>query len=197
MTKATNSKQSTPDIFQSSGQEIEKQQPEKRFDLDRAIEDLVGALCDPIIVYPGGGWEETLPEWLKEQITLDRLVEQMKAAKGQEPTGTDSEALAYLYPACLSFPLGHDWTQIYLYLGAKVCSAHGMTVPDDINVQTLDQQQDMDLRRLKGWIYQKRRQHRVEKAKDIRKERLAKEKEEEQEKAAEVVQHTFDLGLGD
>ncbi|GAJ11257.1 unnamed protein product, partial [marine sediment metagenome] len=113
----------------------------------------------------------------------------------REPTGTDSEALAYLFPASLSFPLSRDWTQIYLYLGAKVCGANGKTIPDDINVKTLDKEQDMDLRRLKVWIYEKRRQHRGQKAKDIRKERLAEEKEKELEKASEVVQHTFDLGL--
>ncbi|MBA7470427.1 hypothetical protein ES707_05713 [subsurface metagenome] len=191
-------KQNTPDIFSTAGQEVEeveKEAPEKRFNLDRAIEDLAGAICDPIIVYPGGGWEKDIPKWLLEQITLDRLVEQMKATQGQEPTGTDSEALAYLFPASLCFPLGHDWTQIYLYLGAKVCGAYGKVVPEDIDIKTLDQQQDMDLRRLKGWIYEKRRQHRGLKAKDIRKERLAKEKEEELKKAPEVVQHTFDLGL--
>ncbi len=188
--------QSTPDIFSTAGQEVEeveKEAPGKRFNIDRSIEDLVGAICDPIIVYPGGGWENDIPKWLLEQITMDRLIEQMKATKGQEPTGTDSEALAYLFPASLCFPFDRDWTQIYIYLGARVCGAHGSQVPDDINVQTLDRQQDEDLRRLKGWIYEKRRQHRGQKAKDIRRERLAQEKEEELKKAPEVVQHTFKL----
>jgi len=193
LTKKLTEKQNTPDIFSTAGQEleeVEKGAPEKRFNLDRAIEDLAGAICDSIIVYPGGGWEEDIPKWLLEQIKLDRLLEQAKAnANGEEPTGTDSEALAYLFPACLSFPFDHDWTQIYLYLGAKVCGAYGKVVPEDINVQTLDQYVMNKLNGLKRWIYEKRRQHRGQKAKDIRKERLAKEKEEE----PEVVQHTFKL----
>lgn len=192
-------KESTPDIFSTAGQEVEeveKEAPGKRFNLDRSIEDLAGAICDSIIVYPGGGWEKDIPKWLLEQITLDRLVELMLANKDKrEPTGTDSEALAYLFPVSLCFPLDHDWTQIYLYLGARVCGAYGKVVPEDINVQTLDQYVMNKLNGLKGWIYEKRRQHRGQKAKDIRKERLAQEKEEELKKAPEVVQHTFDLGL--
>jgi len=185
-------KKNTPDMLQEAGQEVESQQPEKRFNMDRAIEDLVGAICDPIICYPRP-WMDTLPEWLKDRIKLDRLLEQMKATRGEEPTGTDSEALAYIYPASLEQPMGHDWSQIYLYLATKVCSSEGKTIPDDIRVETLDRQQDSDLRRLKGWIYDRRRKHRVEKAKDIRKERLAEEKQEE----PDTLQQTFDLGLDD
>ena len=179
-------------MLQAAGQEVEIKPPEKRFNLDRAIEDLAGVFTDPIIAYPSP-WMDTIPQWLKEQITLDRLIEQMKAARGQEPTGTDSEALAYLYPASLEAPLDHDWTEIYLYLGARVCGAHGKTVPDDINVRTLNRQQDEDLRRLKAWIYEKRRQHRKMKASDIRKERLANEREEKQAKSPDGLQTGFDL----
>ena len=42
------------------------------------IGDLVGALCDPIIVYPSP-WKEDLPDWVKPQITLERLIMNMKA----------------------------------------------------------------------------------------------------------------------
>ena len=38
------------------------------------IDDLVGTLTDPIIVYPGG-WGDSLPEWLKNAIILERLTE--------------------------------------------------------------------------------------------------------------------------
>jgi len=190
--------QSAPDIFSTAGQEVEeveKEAPGKRFNLDRAIEDLVGTFCDPIICYPSP-WMDTLPQSLKEQITMDRLIEQMLAHKDKrEPTGTDSEALAYLYPASLEQPMGHMWSTIYIYLGAKVCGAYGKVVPDDLKGKTLDSEEEYELCRLKGWIYEKRRQHRSRKAKDIRKERLAEEKEREEANAPELVQHTFDLGL--
>ena len=51
---------------------------------DAMISDLVGTFTDPIIVYPGG-WGDTLPDWLKEAITLERLETNIKASKGAEP----------------------------------------------------------------------------------------------------------------
>lgn len=182
-----------PDMLEAAGQEVEKRSPEKRFNVDRSIEDIVGTFCDPIIAYPSP-WMDTIPQSLKEQITMDRLIEQMVAHREKrEPTGTDSEALAYIYPASLEAPMDRDWTEIYLYLGARVCRAQGRTVPDDINVRTLTREQESDLRRLKAWIYDRRRKHRTEKAKDIRKERLANEREEKQAKSPENLQSVFDL----
>jgi hypothetical protein len=32
--------------------------------VEKGISEIVGALTDPIIVYPGG-WGDTLPEWFK------------------------------------------------------------------------------------------------------------------------------------
>ena len=40
--------------------------------MEKGISDIVGCLMDPIIVFPGG-WGDTLPEWLKNAITLERL----------------------------------------------------------------------------------------------------------------------------
>jgi hypothetical protein len=81
--------------------------------VEKGISDIVGALTDPILVFPGG-WGGTLPEWLKNAITLERLAMNMRALKGEEMTGTDAEACAYLYTASLTQPMDHDWGQIYL-----------------------------------------------------------------------------------
>ena len=166
--------------------EIPAQPQEKRttFSLDKGIDNLVGALCDPIIVYPGG-WatKDFIPEWLRNRITLDRMLELMVAQKeGREPMGTDSEALAYMMPACMEFPFDHDWAQIYLYLGTKVMDGKdGKVMPDDIRVDKLNVNQEEDLRRLKEWIYQTKVKHRKERLKDIRKEER-QQKEETEEK---------------
>ncbi len=72
--------------------------------INSMIDDLVGTLTDPIIVYPGG-WGDSLPEWLKNAITLERLTENMKASKEEQPTGTDAEACAYLNTASLTMPI--------------------------------------------------------------------------------------------
>ena len=86
--------------------------------VEKGISDIVGALTDPIIVFPGG-WGEDLPEWLKNAITLERLAMNMKALKGDKMTATDAEACAYLYTAALTQPMDHDWTQIYLYVATQ------------------------------------------------------------------------------
>ena len=128
--------------------------------IDRGISDIVGVFCDPIIVYPGG-WGDTLPQWLKSAITLERLIENMKALKGEQMTGTDAEACAYLMTVSLTQPIDSDWTQIYLYVACKVYEKHrtkesGVAMPKDIRVDHLSNYQMQHLNRLKDWIYRQR-----------------------------------------
>src|SRR4030042_1487638 len=123
---------------------------------DTMIGDLVGTLTDPIIVYPGG-WGDSLPEWLKNAITLERLVENMKETKGEQPTGTDAEACAYLNTASLTAPMDGDWSQIYLYIAGKTYTRWQKgEMPDDIRVDSLNNQQTADLNQLKEWLYRRR-----------------------------------------
>ncbi len=127
----------------------------KNQSFEKGISDIVGVFTDPIIAFPGG-WMDTIPEKVKQQITIERLVMCMRAAKGEEPTGTDAEALAYLYPRTLEAPMDRDWVDIYLYLGTKVMAGAGTEMPEDIRKDSLDRNQMDDLNRLKAWIYQKR-----------------------------------------
>ncbi|MBA7673192.1 hypothetical protein ES703_81380 [subsurface metagenome] len=155
--------------------------------VEKGISEIVGALTDPIIVFPGG-WGDSLPEWLKTSITLERLVMNMKALKGEEMTGTDAEACAYLNTASLTQPMGHDWTQIYLYIATKVyekwrTKESGVTMPDDIRVESLNDEQMRDLNRLKAWLYQKRttvREDRERAERRQRKEEVAAQRKEAQ-----------------
>ena len=39
--------------------------------IDKQIDSLVGALMAPIIVFPGG-WGDTLPDWIKGAIQIER-----------------------------------------------------------------------------------------------------------------------------
>jgi hypothetical protein len=155
-------------------------------EVEKGISNIVGALSDPIVVYPGG-WADTLPEWLKHAIITERMVMNLKALNGEEITGTDAEACAYLYTACLCFPFDQDWTNIYLYVTSQVYSRHrtqesGTQVPEDIRVDKLDEQQINDLRRLKDWIYKKRVEQRQERE---RAERRQEREEEAARKKAE------------
>jgi hypothetical protein len=161
---------------------------------ERSISDIVGALTDPIIVHPGG-WADTLSDWIKHAIIEERLVMNLKALNGEEITGTDAEACAYLHTASLCFPFDHDWTNIYLYIASRVYSQHrtqesGTQVPEDIRVEKLDDQQMRDLCRLKDWIYKRRVAERQERD---RAERRQKREEAAAKKKAEQPVLSFEF----
>jgi hypothetical protein len=154
--------------------------------IEKGISEIVGVFTDPILVFPGG-WGDTLPEWLKTTITLERLAMNMRALKGEEMTGTDAEACAYLYTASLTQPMDHDWAQIYLYIANKVYSQwrhkeSGAEMPEDIRVETLNDDQMRDLNRLKEWLYRQRSKIRLERE---RAERRQKKEDEAAAKKAE------------
>jgi len=161
--------------------------------IEKGISEIVGALTDPILVFPGG-WGDSLPDWLKTSITLERLVMNMRELKGELPTGTDAEACAYLYTASLTQPMDHDWAQIYLYIANKVYSQwrtkeSGVTMPEDIRVESLNDEQMRDLNRLKAWLYRKRTQVREER--DRAERRQKKEEEAAARKEAQPALFTF------
>ncbi|MFC1956802.1 hypothetical protein ACFLVY_00695 [Chloroflexota bacterium] len=148
---------------------------------DSMVSDLVGTFTDPILVFPGG-WGDTLPDWLKGAITMDRLEANIRASRGDEPTGTDAEACAYLYTAGLTAPMDHDWSQIYLYVATKTYARHkGSEVPEDIRVENLNDYQLIELNRLKDWLYHQRVKARHERDRVDR--RIEREETEERRKA--------------
>ncbi len=129
--------------------------------VDGWIDDIVGALFDPIIVMPGG-WGDDLPEWLRTRVTLERLAENIVATReNREITATDAEAACYLFTASLTAPIGGDWTQIYLYVAGGEMKDK---MPEDIKVEALTESQWRDLKELKNWIYRQRVKHRKEKS---------------------------------
>jgi hypothetical protein len=130
---------------------------------EKGISDIVGCLTDPIIVFPGG-WGDTVHEWLKTAITLERMIGSMKVLKGEEATGTDAEACAYLMTVSLTQHMDIDWTKIYLYVAGKTCRRWNKSeMPDDIAVDSLSDYQIEKLNRLKDWLYRQRIKARTEK----------------------------------
>ncbi len=157
--------------------------------INSVIDDLVGTLTDPIIVYPGG-WGDSLPEWLKNAITLERLTENMKGSKGEQPTGTDAEACAYLNTASLTVPMDSDWSQIYLYVAGKTYTRWSKSeMPEEIRVNSLTNQQTSDLSRLKEWLYRRRTTTRQEAERNER--RQQKEEEVDKRKAEQPALFEF------
>ena len=154
------------------------------------IDDLVGAMCDPIIVYPSP-WKDDLPDWVKPQITLERLVMNMKVMhEGGVPVG-DTEALAYIFPRTMEEPLSEQWMRIYTYVFTQAMKFKKAEVPEDLRRESLSDYDMRELNDLKTWIYQKRVQHRKEKAKAERQAGSQVEEEKDKELKTETVQPSF------
>lgn len=188
-------KKKADSLFATAGVQEPEPEPKARAmteaQAEKGISEIVGVFTDPIIVYPGG-WGDTLPQWIRETITLERLVENMKALKGEEPTGTDGEACAYLHTASLTFPFDRDWTQIFLYIATKTYEKwrtkdSGVKMPDDVRVDSIDEGQERDLRRLKDWIYRTRIKVRHERGRAER-----REQKEEKAQAAGAAKEKVD-----
>ncbi len=128
------------------------------------IEELAGALTDPTIVFPAGGWENDIPQHLKDRLPIDRLAHQMRCHKGeaQWDEACDLEALLYMYPRTMASPLSEQWTRIYLYLGTKVM---GDKIPQDIKQERLSDYDMAQLRDLKRWIHKRKVKARRERRK--------------------------------
>jgi len=157
----------------------------KTKEVEKGISDIVGVFRDPILVFPGG-WGDSLPDWLKNAITLERLAMNMRVLKGELPTGTDAEACAYLNTASLTQPMDHDWAQLYLYITGKAyerwrTKESGVSMPEDIRVETLNTDQERDLNRLKAWRYQRRTTARQDKDRAERRQKREEEKTKRQE----------------
>jgi hypothetical protein len=150
--------------------------------IERGISEIVGALTDPIIVFPGG-WGDTLPDWLKTAITLERMMGNMKGLKSEEPTGMDAEACAYLMTVSLTQPMDSHWTQIYLYIAGQTYKRWNKgEMPADIAVDSISDYQMGELNRLKAWLYRRRVRAKQDKGKT---ERRQKKEEAELAKKSE------------
>ena len=151
--------------------------------VEKGVSEIVGCLTDPIIVFPGG-WGSTLPDWLKTAITLERMMGNMKELKGEEPTGTDAEACAYLMTVSLTQPMDSDWTRIYLYIAGQSYKRWNQgEMPTGIAVDSISDYQIGELNRLKWWLYHQRvkaRQERDRAERKQEKEEAKTQREEEQ-----------------
>ena len=137
-----------------------------------------------------GGWGDTLPDWLKTAVTLERMMGNVKTLREEELTGTDAEACAYLMTVSLTQPIDSDWTQIYLYIAGQTYKRWNKSqMPADIAVDSISDYQVGELNRLKAWLYRQRIKARMEK--DRAQRRQEKEKGEMAKKAERPVLFEF------
>ena len=123
--------------------------------VDGWIDELCGALCDPIIVFPSP-WKDDLPDWVKPQITLERLIMNMKVLKGGGVPVGDTEAMAYMFPRTMEEPMTEQWFRIYMYVCKQAMRFKKVEVPEDLKSESLSDYDMRELDDLKRWIYSKR-----------------------------------------
>lgn len=113
--------------------------------VDKQIQNMVKALMGPVVV-ANVGWGETLPDWIRSQIQMERLAQNMREIQGEKiDEATDAEALAYFYTLSLTRPLGNEGYHIYMFLANKYLK-RGESVP-------LSQNQEQLLKELKRKIF--------------------------------------------
>ena len=115
---------------------------------DRLVEDLVYSIMGTVIV-ADEGWGADLPDWIGTKITLERMENNIRRARGEKiEEATDAEAVAYLYTLSLKAPMARDMVNVYEYLVGKYA-----TLPDGMGVAELDEQEKRMLSQLKRLLY--------------------------------------------
>ena len=128
-----------------------ERQVQEEEEAERKIEGLASEILRPIIVWPGP-WAQDNPAWLKGQIKIDRLIQLMRGVEG---LATYSEVAFYMLPRAMESPLGHDWTQIYLFTAKQVM---GHKVPKSekwLHDLKLTEWQEKKLLNFRRWLWEK------------------------------------------
>jgi len=134
---------------------------------ERWIDELVGALHDPVIVYPSP-WTADLPDWIMTQVHLERLIMNIKVNhEGGVPVG-DTEVLAYMFSRTMDSPMPEQWNRIYTFVFNQAMNFKRVAVPEDLKSEKLTDYDMQALKHLKHWIYERRVKHRKGKARGER-----------------------------
>jgi hypothetical protein len=133
---------------------------------------------DPIIVFPSP-WQEDIPDNLKKQIPLERLIMNMKVSREGKgvPVG-DLEALVYMFPRTMESPMTDQQNRLYTHCFNEAMKFMRVEVSEDLKERyPLDDYDMHQLDDLKRFIYNRRVQHRKDKA---RGERIAASNEKKE-----------------
>jgi hypothetical protein len=144
-----------------------QQSPPSNKQVDSWIQDLVGALTDPIIIYPSP-WGDDIPQNLKEQIPLERLIMNMKVLhEGKGVPVGDLEALVYIFPRTMEAPMTDEQMHIYIHCFNKAMEFMHMEVPEDLKQKKWEELNNYEmgiLDGLKRFIWDRRVKARKERA---------------------------------
>ena len=119
--------------------------------------DFMDLLQSPIIMYPSQ-WQDAVPKDLLNNITMARMLTQMRG----EHMASLTEVVAYMMPRTFESPMPSEWVNIYTWCGLqyvktflKIGQIEAMA---DLAPKQLSEYEMGLLKRLRIWIYEKRRQ---------------------------------------
>lgn len=116
--------------------------------------DMTDAITAPIITFETT-WADTIPQRIKDIITVARLKGLMKG----HTVASYAEVVAYLYTRGAVAPMTSEWTNIYCYVGTMVCHYYfKQTHFKELGVEELTSYEKQLLERLRREIYNKRRE---------------------------------------
>ncbi|MBO0322152.1 hypothetical protein J0X14_07585 [Muricauda sp. CAU 1633] len=118
--------------------------------------DFMDLLQSPIIVYPSQ-WQDAVPKDLLNNITMARMLTQVRG----EHMASLTEVVAYMMPRTFESPMPSEWVNIYTWCGlqyAKTFKKTGqMEAMEEVAPKQLSEYEIGLLKRLRVWIYEKRR----------------------------------------
>ncbi|GAA3561389.1 hypothetical protein [Snuella lapsa] len=137
-------------------------QRQKPFNMKKAKSDFVfecmDALTSPVIIY-STTWQDAIPKDLLEKITMSRMLSLMKGEKMASIT----ETVAYMMPRTFEAPMSSEWCNIYTWCGLQYATQFNIEsksmveAMEDIAPKELSNYEQALLKRLRLWIYEKRR----------------------------------------
>ena len=150
----------TPQLFsvEPESQKQETPAPSSPKDPDQFVDQFVDQfmylLTAPYMFYPPWG-----DIWTYQDRKNDALMHRL--ARGQEiwdtKECTEYEAMIYLSSASLAAPMSRDWGQVYFYLFTRAMPEQAMAIGNEVT--ELDRSQQVDLTRLRQWIFTRQMEH--------------------------------------
>ncbi|MFC4218993.1 hypothetical protein [Flagellimonas marina] len=145
--------------------------------------DFLDLLQSPIIVYPSQ-WQDAVPKDLLNNVTMARMLTQMRG----EHMASLTEVVTYMMPSTFESPMPSEWVNIYTWCGleyAKTFKKDGqIEAMKEVAPKQLSEYEMGLLKRLRVWIYEKRRKA----LKDSMKTSISKDIKPSQDHQGELFQ---------
>lgn len=123
---------------------------------EKFVFEFMDMLTAPIITF-STSWADAIPKHLKEDIQLSRLFASMQ----NEELASIPETVAYIMTRTYEAPMSHEWTNIYLWCSSKYLKQYRKKTDEDLKeipIHELNEYEQGLLKKLRVWIYEKRRE---------------------------------------